>query len=252
MGLPWRSGPLLPSPGSGDPRKEAAPKSDRPRTWEKRPACWIQETKTGRGHRPSSSAAWLGKSRHGFTQGRAGSTRRPLRRSASSAGLRPKVRGWGAGSALQRGCRRAGPGWGCRSLSGRSQRRPRPAVAAAGGNLCSALEDSCDPGGARGRRRRVGGLSGRRHTSPWSVPVRPRGATWGGAGGPATRAAALVKNTPCPTLPLAGGALLSQPNPPHPNGRARRLSGENSAFYQFVLSQGWLRAFVGREGLKTP
>lgn len=78
---------------------------------------WIQETsgrrytKIGGSHCPSYSAAWLGKLRDGFTYGHAGNAQRPQGRSSRSAGLRLKVRGWGAGP-------RTGPGWGCRLLRG--------------------------------------------------------------------------------------------------------------------------------------
>lgn len=129
--------------------------------------------------------------------------------------------------------------------------RSHPARAA-GGNLCLAWIADWAGGSTAATqeaRRGAGGGSGLRGVCHY--PDRPQYLPGGRRGvGPA---ALQLELRPQLKIPLALPSLwLAVPFCPRPilitRTDAQILPGDNSAFYQFVLTQSWLKACRGREG----
>lgn len=128
--------------------------------------------------------------RPALTQGHAASRARGRAPRSAGACARGRGLGRGAGPAQEPGRGARPTGWGCRLPSVRQRStRPQPgrsaAAAAARGNLGPAL--GAGEGGRQGDRSGAAGTSPQR---PGRQGMPSGSAAWGGAAGPATRAAA--------------------------------------------------------------
>lgn len=218
---------------------------------------WIQETsgrrytKIGGSHCPSYSAAWLGKLRHGFTYGHAGNAQRPLGRVLGPQDCALRCGGGELAQGQARGgaavCLASGRGPLAPSTGGSREQLRRPEVISALRGLQTGLEDrQLQP------RRRAGAQEADRGCGECAT-TRDRPQYFPGGRRGVGPAALQLELRPQLKIPLALLSLwLAVPFCPSSTlitrTSARLLPGDYSAFYQFVLTQSWLKACRGREG----